>query len=132
MSRQDIIAFLGSDWDRTLALIRSQLHSDVALLEQTNGQILSNTGKMLRPAVALLIARALGAPTQDSICYAAASELLHNATLMHDDVTDGSEERRGKPTVSALLGAGTAVLVGDYWLAAAELPADQRDPAADA
>jgi len=101
------------------ALICSRLHSDVGLLEQTNGQVLSNAGKMLRPMVALLMARAIGTPSEDSICYAAAAELLHNATLIHDDVADGSAERRGKPTVSALLGAGTAVLVGDYWLARA-------------
>lgn len=119
MSRQDIISYLGSDWDRVQALIRSQLHSDVLLLEQTNGQLLSNAGKMLRPMVSLLIARAIGTPTEDSVCYAAASELLHNATLIHDDVADESQERRGKPTVSALLGAGTAVLIGDYWLARA-------------
>ena len=119
MSREEIIRFLGEDWDRTQALICSRLHSDVGLLEQTNVQVLSNTGKMLRPMVALLMARAVGTPNDDSICYAAASELLHNATLIHDDVADGSEERRGKPTVSALLGAGTAVLVGDYWLARA-------------
>ena len=119
MSRQDIIQFLGEDWDRTQALICSQLHSDVGLLEQTNDQVLSNAGKKLRPMVALLVARAIGTPTEDSICYAAATELLHNATLIHDDVADGSAERRGKPTVSALLGAGTAVLVGDYWLARA-------------
>ena len=119
MSRQDIIGYLGSDWDRTMDLIRSQLHSDVALLELTNGQLLANAGKMLRPMVSLLVARAIGMPTQDSVCYAAATELLHNATLIHDDVADGSAERRGKPTVSALFGAGTAVLVGDYWLARA-------------
>ena len=119
MSRQDIISYLGSDWDRVQALIRRQLHSDVALLEQTNAQLLANAGKMLRPMVSLLIARAIGTPTRDSICYAAASELLHNATLFHDDVADGSAERRGQPTVSALLGASSAVLIGDYWLARA-------------
>ena len=119
MSRQDIISYLGSDWDRVQALIRRQLHSDVALLEQTNAQFLANAGKMLRPMVSLLIARAIGTPTRDSICYAAASELLHNATLFHDDVADGSAERRGQPTVSALFGASTAVLIGDYWLARA-------------
>ena len=119
MSRQDIISYLGSDWDRVQALIRRQLHSDVALLEQTNAHFLANAGKMLRPMVSLLIARAIGTPTRDSICYAAASELLHNATLFHDDVADGSAERRGQPTVSALFGASTAVLIGDYWLARA-------------
>ena len=100
-------------------LIHSQLHSDVSLLEQTNAQLLANAGKMLRPMVSLLIARAIGTPTQDSVCYAAAAELLHNATLIHDDVADASQERRGKPTLSAMLGAGTAVLIGDYWLARA-------------
>ena len=119
MGRPDIIGYLGTDWDRTLALIRSHLHSDVSLLEETNGRILSNGGKMLRPMVTLLVARAIGEPNGDSICYAATSELLHNATLIHDDVADESAERRGRPTVSALLGPGAAVLVGDYWLARA-------------
>ena len=117
MSRQDIIEYLGEDWDRVLALIRDRLHSDVGLLEETNGRILSNAGKLLRPMIALLIARAISTPNEDSIRCAAASELLHNATLIHDDVADESAERRGRPTLSALLGPGPAVLVGDYWLA---------------
>ena len=117
MSRQDIIEYLGEDWDRVLALIRDRLHSDVGLLEETNSRILSNAGKLLRPMIALLIARAIGDPNEDSIRCAAAAELLHNATLIHDDVADESAERRGRPTLSALLGPGPAVLVGDYWLA---------------
>ena len=103
MSRQEILAYLGADWDRTLALIRSSLHTDVGLLEDTNGRILSNSGKLLRPMVALLLCRAIGSVSDDSISYAAASEMLHNATLMHDDVADESMERRGRPTLSALL-----------------------------
>ena len=119
MNRADILAYLGADWDLVRGLIRSHLHTDVPLLEETNGRILSNAGKMMRPAVALLTARAIAVPTDDSRCYAAATELLHNATLIHDDVADGSAERRGRPTPSALLGPGPAVLVGDYWLARA-------------
>ena len=119
MSRQEILEFLGADWDRTQALIREHLHSDVSLLEETNGRILANSGKLLRPMIALLVARAISAPNDDSIRYAAATELLHNATLLHDDVADGSAERRGRPTVAALLGPSAAVLVGDYWLARA-------------
>ena len=119
MSRQEILEFLGADWDRTQALIREHLHSDVSLLEETNGRILANSGKLLRPMIALLVARAIAAPNDDSIRYAAATELLHNATLLHDDVADGSAERRGRPTVAALLGPSAAVLVGDYWLARA-------------
>ena len=119
MSRQDIIDYLGPDWDGMLALIREHLHSDVGLLEETNGRILSHAGKLLRPMVTLLVASAIGKPTQASRVYAAATELFHNATLMHDDVADASTERRGQPTVSALLGPAAAVLVGDYWLARA-------------
>ena len=119
MSRQDILAYLGADWDRTLALIRSHLHSDVTLLQDTNDRILANTGKLLRPMISLLVAKSIAPPTEDSHHYAAASELFHNATLMHDDVADKGTERRGRPTVAALLGPSGAVLVGDYWLARA-------------
>ena len=131
MSRQEIIEYLGADWDRVLALIRDRLHSDVDLLKDTNDRILSNSGKQLRPMITLLIARAIAAPNGDSICCAAASELLHNATLIHDDVADESAERRGRPTLSALLGPGPAVLVGDYWLARAVgliVDTEHRDP----
>ena len=74
MSRQEIIEYLGADWDRVLALIRDRLHSDVALLEDTNDRILSNSGKLLRPMISLLIARAIAVPNGDSICCAAAAE----------------------------------------------------------
>ena len=102
-----------------LALIRESLHSDVELLAGTNERILSNSGKLLRPLVALLVARSLGTPSDDSRRFAAATELFHNATLLHDDVADESAQRRGRPTVSALLGPAAAVLVGDFWLARA-------------
>ena len=117
--REEIIGFIGKDWDHVLDLIHSNLHSDVQLLEETNSRILSNSGKMLRPVIAMLLARMIGAATEDSCRFAAASEMLHNATLMHDDVADESAERRGRPTLSSLLGPSAAVLVGDYWLARA-------------
>ena len=63
MNRQEIIAYLGADWERVQALIQDALHSDVGLLEQTNGQILSNSGKLLRPLVSLLVSRSLGTPS---------------------------------------------------------------------
>jgi len=119
VSRKEIIDYLGMDWDRTQDLIRSSLHSEVHLLTEVNESILSNSGKQLRPMIALLIAKAIGATTPDSHSFAAASELLHNATLMHDDVADDSDERRGRPTVSAILGPTAAVLLGDFWLARA-------------
>ena len=120
MSRQkEIFDFLGADWIHFQELMRANLHSDVQLLEDTNTRILSNSGKMMRPAIALLIARMIGPTTEDSCRFAAAAEMLHNATLMHDDVADDSAERRGRPTLLSLLGPSAAVLVGDYWLARA-------------
>lgn len=99
--------------------MRDSLHTDVDLLKDTNEDILNNSGKLLRPMILLLTAKACGEITEDTVRFAAAIELLHNATLMHDDVADESVERRGRPTVVSLLGPSAAVLVGDFWLARA-------------
>lgn len=118
--QKEILEYLGSDWDRVQNLIHEALYSDIGLLNTTNDNLLSHSGKMLRPVLTLLMARAVGGNANESSCrYAAATELLHNATLLHDDVADESLERRGVPTVNALLGPGAAVLVGDFWLAKA-------------
>lgn len=118
MNRNSILTYLGADWDRTVELIRSSLASDIELLNDTNLSILGHSGKQLRPMMALLIAKACGDGrlNEDSIRFAAAVELLHNATLLHDDVADESETRRGVPTVASLLGSTPSVLVGDFWL----------------
>jgi len=118
MDIRDILGYLGDDWIRTGDMIRSSLDSDIELLNWTNAYILSHGGKQLRPLLALLMARACGGGPlpADSIRYAAAVELLHNATLLHDDVADGSMIRRGSPTVASLLDPEHSVLVGDYWL----------------
>lgn len=98
--------------------MRDYLRSDIDLLNSTNDSIMSHKGKMLRPMLSLLMARAVagGGATGDSIRFAAATEMLHNSTLLHDDVVDGSTERRGHPTVSSILESTGSVLVGDYWL----------------
>jgi geranylgeranyl diphosphate synthase type II len=70
-------------------------------------------GRMLRPTLCIATARVFGADAADAVRSAAALELLHNAFLVHDDVEDESEERRGHPTLNALHGAGVAVNVGD-------------------
>ncbi len=113
-----VIRFLGDDWDRVGTLMRDYLRSDIDLLNSTNDSIMSHKGKMLRPMLSLLMARAVagGSATGDSIRFAAATEMLHNSTLLHDDVVDGSTERRGHPTISSILGSTGSVLVGDYWL----------------
>lgn len=110
--------FLGEAWLLTKERISSTLESDIALLNSTNESILSHSGKQMRPMLTLLMARACSpAGVNDAtVSYAAAADLLHNATLLHDDVADGSEQRRGKPTIMSLMGPSVSVLVGDYWL----------------
>ena len=110
--------YLGKDWLAVRERINSALLSDIALLNSTNESILSHSGKQMRPMLALLIARACsaGQVSDSTISFAAASELLHNATLLHDDVADGSMKRRGVPTIMSLMGPSVSVLVGDYWL----------------
>ena len=103
--------------DQVNKLILDSLESDIELLNRTNRALLDHPGKQLRPILALLVARAIGGRVNDdTLRFAAASELLHNATLLHDDVADGSAERRGRPTVMSLLGSRASVLLGDFWL----------------
>jgi len=111
--------FLGKDWTETMAVITDSLKSDIDLLNRTNESLLSASGKQLRPVLGLLLARLCspdGQITADSRLFAASCELLHNATLLHDDVADSSDKRRGRPTVYSLLGPTASVLVGDFWL----------------
>lgn len=112
----DIQAYLQPQMQQVEALIEASLRSDVGLLDATNRRIREHPGKMIRPALSLLAAGAAGKPCEDSLRYAAAVELLHNATLLHDDVVDAAAERRGLPTVFQCLGGGPAVLLGDFWL----------------
>lgn len=117
MDRNRVIDFLGEDWTAVNGYIRSSLESDISLLNSTNENILAHNGKMLRPMLCLLMARVCGgAANDDSRKFAAAGELLHNATLLHDDVADESKERRGVPTTASILGGPASVLLGDYWL----------------
>ena len=108
--------FLRQDMLRVEALIRQSLRSDIALLDQTNGMMLSQGGKRLRPMLALLVGGACGTVNEDTFRFAAAAELLHNATLLHDDVVDGATRRRGAPTVMSVLNGPASVLIGDFWL----------------
>lgn len=107
-----------TEWSAVQEKISSALLSDIDLLNSTNRSILSNSGKQLRPLLAVLFARLCtrGKSSEATIRYAAAAELLHNATLLHDDVADDSSQRRGVPTIMSLMGPSVSVLVGDYWL----------------
>lgn len=118
MDFSSIKDFLKEDLDKVNKLMGSSLSTDIELLDKTNRAILSHNGKQVRPVLTLLVARACsgGFVTEDTIKYAAAVELLHNATLLHDDVADDSPVRRGAPTVMSILGGRASVLLGDYWL----------------
>ena len=118
MDIKSVREYLGKDWEAVREKIETSLMSDIALLNSTNSSILSNSGKQLRPLLALLIARACSGHriSEATLRYAAAAELLHNATLLHDDVADNSYQRRGVPTIMSLMGPSVSVLVGDYWL----------------
>ena len=111
--------YLGADWIAVQDRIAGSLESDIDLLNQTNRSILAHSGKQLRPILALLAARACstdGCAGEATVRYAAAAELMHNATLLHDDVADDSDQRRGVPTIRSLMGPTVSVLLGDYWL----------------
>ena len=118
MDINSVKEYLGESWISVSERIVSSLDSDIDLLNVTNRSILSHSGKQLRPILALLFARACsgGSVSEATIRYAAAAELLHNATLLHDDVADGSDKRRGVPTIMSLMGPSVSVLLGDYWL----------------
>ena len=107
------------------------LRSDVRLLEQVNASVLQSGGKRIRPMLALLAGGACShRDDEEAVKVAAIVEVLHNATLLHDDVVDGSHLRRGTPTVFSLLGGGPAVLLGDYWLSKAvdTILSTKKDP----
>ena len=109
-------AFLAGPMEEVSALLEASLKSDIALLDATNRSLLSQGGKLMRPMLSLLSAGACGGINGDSVRFAAAAEMIHNATLLHDDVVDGATLRRGKPTVMSILSSPASVLIGDYWL----------------
>lgn len=95
-------------------IIRSKLQSEVALVRQVAEYIISSGGKRLRPALTLLSGRALGYEDIRLFELAAMVELIHTATLLHDDVVDESSLRRGQATANELFGNASSILVGDF------------------
>lgn len=96
------------------AVIRSRLNSDVVLIRTIGEYIISAGGKRMRPVLLLLVAQALGYRGSHHHLMAAAVEFIHTATLLHDDVVDESDLRRGRGTANAVFGNAASVLVGDY------------------
>ena len=109
-----LFAPIAEDMAAVDAIIREELDSDVPRMREIGEHIVNAGGKRMRPALLMLICRALGYEGELHRYLGATIELLHTATLMHDDVVDESAVRRGKPTANALWGNGVAVLVGDF------------------
>jgi len=105
------------DFERCQHKLDSLLQSDNSLLDAILKQLAQHKGKMLRPLIALLSAKLLGRVGQKTRTIAVCFEILHTATLLHDDVVDESDQRRGTPSVNAAFSNKIAVLVGDYLLA---------------
>ncbi len=95
-------------------IIRQQMHSDIALIGRIAEYIINAGGKRIRPVLVLLMAKALGYQGDRHQTLAATIEFIHTATLLHDDVVDESELRRGIPSANALFGNAASVLVGDF------------------
>lgn len=107
------------------ARMREQANGHHPDLEMALQHLLSAGGKRVRPTVAILVGKMLGAPQDHLVTLAAAVELLHTATLVHDDVIDGSLLRRGSPTLNARWSPGATILTGDFIFArAAKLAAE--------
>lgn len=108
---------LGKDWKGFQNALETALAHDNNLLTKINGYLMDNSGKQLRPVLCLLSSQACGAVSNLSYECAAVCEIIHTATLLHDDVADNGDMRRGVPTVKAAFSPAASVLTGDYWLA---------------
>jgi octaprenyl-diphosphate synthase len=112
-------SLVADDLEQTEARLSDLLSSPIAAIPQVGRHLAFSGGKRIRPLLTLLAARACGYEDEARITAAAVGELLHNATLLHDDVIDGGEFRRGRPAARLVFGNGLAVLTGDYCLARA-------------
>ncbi|WP_297526661.1 octaprenyl diphosphate synthase [Thiohalobacter sp.] len=114
MTLEEVRELAGADMAAVDTLIQERLRSDVLLINQLGLYIVNSGGKRLRPLLVLLAARACGYDGRDHQTLAAVVEFIHTATLLHDDVVDASELRRGRETANAIWGNEASVLVGDF------------------
>ena len=114
MQATDLYSSVRDDFTAVDAAIIEHLSSQVPLVEKIGQYIIESGGKRLRPLLVLLAARACGYQQDQHITLAAAVEFIHTATLLHDDVVDTSDLRRGKPTANNKWGNSSSVLVGDF------------------
>lgn len=114
MNIDDIHSLVSEDMQQIDLIIFESFKSDVALVNQLAHYILNSGGKRIRPIIIVFAAKALGYLGTDHRSLAAIIEFIHTATLLHDDVIDASELRRGKQTANAVWGNDVSVLVGDF------------------
>ncbi|MBV6306414.1 octaprenyl diphosphate synthase [Candidimonas humi] len=114
MNLAELIAPIADDMKAVDAVIRARLNSDVVMIRTIGDYIVGAGGKRMRPALLLLAAKALGYQGSYHHLLAAVVEFIHTATLLHDDVVDESDLRRGRSTANAVFGNAASVLVGDY------------------
>ncbi|MCH7506148.1 MAG: polyprenyl synthetase family protein [Proteobacteria bacterium] len=111
---RSVIDLCADDMALVNSLIRDSLDSNVVLIRQISQYIIGSGGKRLRPMLVILAAKACGYPGRHHVTLAAIIEFIHTATLLHDDVVDDSDLRRGKQTAHAVWGNAASVLVGDF------------------
>lgn len=111
---EDVTELAREDMAEVDSLIQRSLQSDVMLVSQVSEYIVTSGGKRLRPLIVLLASRALGYRGNQQIEAAAIIEFIHTATLLHDDVVDSSNRRRGRDTANTVFGNQASVLVGDF------------------
>src|SRR5262245_44020116 len=115
----EILALVPSEMERVEARLGEALESPIGRIPEVGAHLLAAGGKRLRPLLAVLAGRATGAPLEQAVAVGAAAELIHTATLYHDDVVDDGRVRRGRPAARMVYGNGIVVLVGDFCLARA-------------
>ncbi|MFA5598507.1 MAG: octaprenyl diphosphate synthase [Pusillimonas sp.] len=114
MNIAELFTPIAQDMKAVDAVIRDRLNSDVVLIRTVGDYIIQAGGKRMRPAMLLMVARALGYNGSLHHLLAAVVEFIHTSTLLHDDVVDESDLRRGRSTANAVFGNAASVLVGDY------------------
>jgi octaprenyl-diphosphate synthase len=113
-SLEPLIALVSADMNGVNSVILERMQSKVALIPELAGHLIAGGGKRMRPMLTLASASLLGYPGTRHHKLAAAVEFIHTATLLHDDVVDGSGMRRGKRTANLIWGNSASVLVGDF------------------
>lgn len=113
-SLDPMMALVASDMNEVNAVILDRMQSDIPLIPELAGHLIAGGGKRMRPMLTLACAQMLDYPGHRHCKLAAAVEFIHTATLLHDDVVDGSDLRRGRKTANIIWGNSASVLVGDF------------------